>query len=288
MKAQLIDVGLSGLKAIQIKKVEKFYLDAPFHFHHLCELVWVQKSFGKRIVGDAINNFEEGDLVLMGPNLPHIWLNDEIYYRKKKGYRVKSTVIHFSSDFLLNFTDEQHILRPAQELIKRAARGLRFYGTTNQKISQILTDISEGEGFKKIILFLQAIEILSQSQEYEYLASVSFKNIYDEKNTGRINKVYQFLMQHFQRDIVLKEVADLCNMTPSAFCRFFKSRTQKSFTQFLNELRIGHAAKLLQNEAYSISDICYDCGYNNFTNFNKFFKRITKHTPTDYRKQFFN
>lgn len=284
MKAQLIDVSLSGTKTIQIKKVDQFYLDTPFHFHHLCELVWVEKSYGKRIVGDNVGNFDDGDLVLMGPNLPHIWQNDAVFHRKKKNYRVKSTVIYFPSDFLFNLTDEQNILRPTQELIKRSSRGLKFNGATNQKVSQIISAISEEDGFKKIIHFLQAIDILSQSEEYEYLASLSFKNLCDEKDTGRIHKVYQYLMQNFHRDIELQEVADLCNMTTNAFCRFFKSRTQKSMTQFLNELRIGHACKLLQNEDYSISDVCYECGYNNLTNFNKFFKNIKGKTPSEYRK----
>ncbi|WP_183564085.1 AraC family transcriptional regulator [Mucilaginibacter sp. SP1R1] len=285
MKAQLIDVGLSDSKNIHIKKVDKFFLDSPFHFHHLCELVWVEKSFGKRIVGDNIDNFEDGDLVLMGPELPHIWQNDDAFYRKKKGYRVKATVIYFPADFTLALTNEQNILRPVQELIKRASRGLHFFGTTGQKVSQILSSISKAEGLHKIINFLEVIEILSHSTEYEYMASLSFKNLYEEKDTGRINIVYQFLMQNFYRNITLQEVSDLCNMTPNAFCRFFKSRTQKSFTQFLNELRIGHACKLIQNETYSVSDVCYQSGYNNLPNFNKFFKTVTGFTPSKYRKK---
>jgi len=285
MKAQLIDVNLLGARTIQIKKVSQFFLDTPFHFHHLCELVWIEESFGKRIIGDHVTNFENGDLVLMGPNLPHIWQNDESFYRKKKGCRARATVIYFPTDFLLNLTDEQNILILTQDLIKRSSRGLRFFGTTNQKVSNILSMMSEESGLKKIIHFLEVIEILSHSQEYDYLASISFKNLYDEKDTLRINKVYQFLMQNFHRDIELKEVADLCNMTPNAFCRFFKSRTQKSVTQFLNELRIGHASTLLQNDDYSISDVCYECGFNNLTNFNKFFKTFRLMTPSEYKKE---
>lgn len=285
MKPQLIDINLPGSRTIQIKKLDTAYLTSPLHFHQLCELVWVEKSFGKRIVGDHIDNFEAGDLVLMGPNLPHIWKNDEAFQHEMKEGNVKSTVIYFPPDFLLNLTDEQNILAPTAELIKSSARGLRFYGDTNKRVTKILADMSENNGFKKIIYFLQAIEILSTSQEYSYLASLSFKNQYDEKDTKRINDVYQFLMHNFHHNIELKEVADLCNMTTNSFCRFFKSRTQKSFTQFLNELRIGHACKLIQNESYSISDACYQSGYNNLPNFNKFFKSITGFTPSQYRKK---
>ena len=285
MKPQLIDINLSGRKTIQIKKLETFNLVSPFHFHNLCELVWIEKSHGKRIVGDHIDNFEEDDLVLMGPNLPHIWLNDKTFQQELAHNPVKSTVIYFPADFLLNLTDEQNILNPTEDLITRSARGLRFYGETNKKVIKILSNISEKGGFKKIIHFLQAIEILSTSMEYNYLASFNFKNSYDEKDTNRINKVYKFLMENFHRDVTLKEVADLCNMTTNSFCRFFKARTQKSLTQFLNELRIGHACKLLRNEEYSIADVCYQCGYNNLTNFNKFFRYITGKKPSDYKKQ---
>lgn len=285
MKAQLIDVNLSGTRTIRIKKVNQFFLDTPFHFHHLCELVWIEESFGKRIIGDHVNNFEHNDLVLLGPNLPHIWQNDDSFHRKKKGCRARATVIYFPTDYMLNLTDDQSILIHTQDLIKRSSRGLRFFGTTNQKVSDILSMMTEEGGLKKIIHFLKIIEILSLSQEYDYLASISFKNLYDEKDTLRINKVYQFLMQNFHRDIELKEVADLCNITPTAFCRFFKSRTHKSFTQFLNELRIGHASTLLQNDDYSISDVCYECGFNNLTNFNKFFKTLRHMTPSEYRKE---
>ncbi|WP_295712685.1 AraC family transcriptional regulator [Mucilaginibacter sp.] len=285
MKPQLIDVNLSGRKTIQIKKLETFNLISPFHFHNLCELVWIEKSHGKRIVGDYIDNFEEDDLVLMGPNLPHIWLNDKLFQQELAHNPVKSTVIYFPADFLLSLTDEQNILNPTEDLITRSARGMRFYGEANKKVIKILSNISEKGGFKKIIHFLQVIEILSTSTEYNYLASFNFKNSYDEKDTNRINRVYKFLMENFHRDVTLKEVADLCNMTTNSFCRFFKARTQKSLTQFLNEIRIGHACKLLRNEEYSIADVCYQCGYNNLGNFNKFFRSITCKSPSEYKKQ---
>ncbi|MCH5719215.1 helix-turn-helix domain-containing protein [Niabella hibiscisoli] len=145
--------------------------------------------------------------------------------------------------------------------------------------------MSKENDLKKIITFLELVHLLSNSKEYTYLASVSYKNLYDEKDTNRINKVYQYMMQNFQREISLHDVASLCNMTSNAFCRYFKSRTQKSVIEFLNELRIGHASKLLQSDIYSISDVCYECGYNSIANFNKFFKAIHKITPSEYRKK---
>lgn len=285
MKPQLIDISLAGAKTIRIKTIEQQYLNSPFHFHSLCELVWIEKSFGKRIVGDSIDNFEDGDLVLMGPNLPHIWQNDEVFLSKPHEQKVKSTVIYFPPDFLLNLTDEPALLGPIAQLVKRSYRGLVFHGNTKKHIVKKLKHLSKENNLKKIIIFLELVHLLSESTEYTYLASVSYKNLYDEKDTDRISKVYQYMMQNFQHEISLHDVASLCHMTPNAFCRYFKSRTQKSVVQFLNELRIGHASKLLQNDAYTISDICYECGYNNTANFNKFFKAIHKITPSAYRKK---
>lgn len=284
MKAQLINVPFENKHTIQLKKVDQFFLDNPFHFHHLCELVWIEESFGKRVIGDNIDNFAEGDLVLMSPNLPHIWQNDPIFFHKKKGYRSKATVIYFPADFILNLSDEPLIVHPVQELIRNASRGLRFYGDTSREVTRLMADMGQADGLNKIIFFLSVIEKLSQSKEFEFLASESYKNRYDAKDTGRIAVVYQFLMRNFHRGITLEEAAATCNMSPTAFCRFFKSRTQKSFVQVLNELRVGHACKLLQNKDYSIADVCYESGFNNLTNFNKFFKLIKAKTPSEYRK----
>ncbi|PTS98499.1 AraC family transcriptional regulator [Pedobacter sp. HMWF019] len=282
MKSELIDVNPMGIKAFKIKHLKTNRLIASFHFHELCELVWIEKSHGKRIVGDHIGNFEDNDLVLMGPDLPHIWQSHNILSSEDNEV-AKSTVIYFPSDFILGLTDDQNILNLIEDLIKKAGRGLKFYGKTNQEVTLILKKLPQQKGIDKIISFLRVIDILSSSHEYEYLATIGFKNPYNEKDTNRINKVYQFLMKNFKRDINLKEVAELCNMTTNSFCRFFKDRSQKSLTQFINEIRIGHACKLLQNPEYSIAEVCYSSGYNNLTNFNKFFKQITGMSPSHYR-----
>lgn len=284
MKAQLINVPFENKHTIQLKEVDQFYLDNPFHFHHLCELVWIEQSFGKRVIGDNIDNFGEGDLVLMSPNVPHIWQNDPVFLHKKKGFRAKAIVIYFPPDFILNLSDEPLIVHPVQELIRNAGRGLQFYGDTSRQVTGLMTSMAQADGLNKIIFFLSIVEKLSQSKEFEFLASECYTNKYDAKDTSRIAVVYQFLMQNFHRGITLDEAAATCNMSPTAFCRFFKSRTQKSFVQVLNELRVGHACKLLQNKDYSIADVCYESGFNNLTNFNKFFKHFKGKTPSEYRR----
>lgn len=285
MKARLIDAGLPSLKTIRIKNVEQFYLDTPFHFHDACEMVLIEESFGKRVVGDHVAHFNEGDLVLMGSNLPHIWQNDSIFFLKKKGYRVKATVIYFSPSFLLNLAYDATNVKSIECLLNRANRGLHFSGTTQSLVKEKLLQIDKEEGLKKISLFLDIIDLLCKSEEYMYLASEGYKNAYTFKDTGRFNDVYQFLIYNFHRTISLEEIAAIANMSPTAFCRYFKNRTQKSLTRFITELRIEHACKLLQNNDYAVADVCYECGYNNLVHFNKSFKAITTCTPSEYKKK---
>nr|WP_262903611.1 AraC family transcriptional regulator [Niabella beijingensis] len=160
-----------------------------------------------------------------------------------------------------------------------------FYGETCKKVVRILSGIAETEGIPRIIGFLKVIDLLITSDELNPLATTLYNNRYDEKDAGRIYNVYQYLLKNFKRNISLKEVADLCHMTTNSFCRFFKSRTNKSFTRFLNELRIGYACELLHDEKYAVSTICYECGYNTTANFHKFFRQIQQTTPAGYRKK---
>lgn len=283
MKAQLIDSGLHSKKNIRIKKVDEFYLNAPFHFHDTCEIVLIEESYGKRVIGDHIDSFTEGDLVMIGPNVPHIWQNDSIYYRKRKGYRVKATVIYFSPSIILDLAYDTESFPAIDELLNKASRGLQITGKTRDIVAAELMKIESEDGLKKISTFLNVIDELSKTKDFTYLASDGYKNGYTTKDTGRFNDVYQFLINNFHREISLEEIADVAKMTPTAFCRYFKNRTNKSLTRFINELRVGHACKLLANMSYTIADVCYECGFNNAVNFNKFFKIIMKQTPTEFR-----
>ncbi len=287
MRSELINVNHAGNKSVHIKHIDNNRLISSFHFHDMCELVWIERSHGKRIVGDHIGNFEDDDLVLMGPNLPHIWQNDKSY-EDRDDKLVKSTVIYFSIDFFSMLTDDQAVLMLVEDLVSRASRGLAFEKETSNKIKEILLGIENNDGFENIVSVVEIIKILARAKDFKYLSSLTFKNQYDEKDNNRINKVYQFLMKNFHNDIHLNEVAELCNMTPNSFCRFFKMRAQKSLTQFINEIRIGHACKLLQSEDYSIADVCYASGFNNPTNFNKFFKAIKGMKPSEYRNRLNN
>ncbi|EFK56635.1 AraC family transcriptional regulator [Sphingobacterium spiritivorum] len=284
MKAQFIELSPPSEKTIHIKLVDQNFLSNPLHFHELCELVLILESYGKRIVGNHVASFEAGDMVLMGPNVPHIWRNDDVFLNPLHEERAKAIVIYFPADFLLTLTDDQSTIYSMQHFIKKAQRGLRFYGKVLEKASHQIKSLVHKQSFSRITGFLNLIELLYQTHECENLASIGYKPTFGEQDTNRINNVYIYVMQNFREEVSLSMAAEIVNMTPNAFCRFFKRHTQKSFSKFVNEMRVGHACKLLMNRQLSISEICYQSGYQNLTNFNKFFKMIMQKSPREYRK----
>lgn len=260
------------------------HLNRPFHFHLNCELVYIQEGYGKRVIGDNVSTFNEGDLVLMGPNLPHIWTNDDAFYKGHKQLNSRAVVVYFSpalQDPLL----QPGALKPLTTLIKRSMRGLVFRGRIQDHIAQLLSLVTAEDGLSQLIRVLTILHELSISREVNYISSNKFVNTYNERDTDRISGVYQFLMQNFKQDIHLQEVADIAHMAPTAFCRFFKQRTQMTFSHFVNELPVRHACELLNNPEKTISEISYESGYHNLTNFNKFFKEITGVSPSEFRKK---
>jgi AraC-like DNA-binding protein len=289
MKANLITVGVNNSDTLSIKEIDQHHFSTPFHFHKICELNHVVSSSGKRIVGDNINNFSDGDLVLMSPDLPHIWHNDPAVLNVHEDKKLaKAIVVYFPLDFLEKLTSDDDLLLRKKRLMDKAQRGLRFYGKTQQKVSARLHDIIEQKGMDRIVTFLEIMELLINSKECEQLASVGYTHRFNEKDTERMNNVIQHLMQHFTEPVRLEEIAAIASMTPPAFSSFFKKRTQKNFTLFLNEIRIGHACKLLENLEMTISDVCFSSGFQNFTHFNKCFRQFTGKTPREYRKLFYS
>jgi len=284
MKAELIiDAPIIDEKRIWIKKTQKAYFDHPFHFHPLCELTWIEKGYGKLILGDHVGNFSEGDLILNNARLPHLFKCDPAFYNKNQTLSTKAVTIYFPHALILKMTDDAECISLYKSALDKAERGLRFYGETKKKAIGLIKKAADTNGLERLGYFLQIIHIIDSSKEFEYLASVGYTNSHNEQDMDRFDKVYQFLLQNFNRNIEVNEVASICYMTPNSFCRYFKTKTQKTFTRFLNELRIGHACKLLQNEDVSVLNICYESGYNSPVNFFKFFKLITHKTPLQYR-----
>lgn len=259
------------------------YYPTPWHHHPEYELVLVLKSSGNKIIGDHMSSFSDGDLVFIGPNLPHAYRNSDIYYEENSKLTAEAIVIHFKPDFLgkdfFNVPEMYHVNRFMEE----SALGFSIQGRTRKMVAQKMGRMLKMKGTERIIELLTILTILAETKEKTKLASSGFVENIKISGSERITKACDFVIKNFKSDLTLDEVAKVANMTPNAFCSFFKSRTRKTFVNFLNEIRIGYACKLLTEDHYNISEICYQSGFQNLSNFNRQFKKIVKRTPNQYK-----
>lgn len=287
MKPILEKLTLEPKYSFVVLKDKLAYYPTPWHFHPEFELVLVVKSTGQRIVGDKIENFCDGDLVFMGPNLPHVYNNDSRYYEGRKDLFAEAIVIHFSEGFLGKGFFELPEMTHIKQLFQRSHCGLKIEGKTREKISFKMHSMLSLKGSSRIIALLSILEILSTSTQYKLLSSSGFTLKPNSLGTERMTKVHEYILLNFKKDISLEEVAGIANMSPNSFCRLFKSNTRKTFVTFINEIRIGYACKLISENKKAIADICYSSGFNNLSNFNRQFKKIKKKSPLQYKKNLY-
>jgi AraC-like DNA-binding protein len=263
------------------------YIKIGWHFHPEYELTLFTESTGKRFIGDHTDNFGPGDLLLIGPNLPHYMRNHEIYYSGEQGLRVRAIVVHFSKDFVgEKFFDIPEMVA-VKKLLQNSVRGIHIYGKTQKKVAKTMENLLHLEGYSKLMCLFDILQTIATSEEKKPLSSLGYRNTFSPHDADRINAVFDFVMKNFETDINLSEVASIAHMSDSAFCKFFKSRTGKTFSHILNEIRIGHACKLFIEQGNSVSDVCYSSGYNSLSYFNRKFKAVTKFAPLEYRNRFY-
>lgn len=284
MKPVLEHLPKKTVESFVVEFFEFNYYPNPWHFHPEYELVLVTESTGKRFIGDRLTNFKPGDLALIGPNLPHSYRNDDDYYQNEE-LKASSIVVHFQeSSFGDNF-----LLLPEtqglQNLLAKAMRGLDIKGKTNEIVSCKMHELLKLKDLSRWIKLLEIFDILINSEEYEYISASSIKYS-SKKESERMGKVISFIMDNFNKDISVNQVAQIANMADNAFSRYFSQRARKPFVKFLNDVRISHACKLLMEENRSIVEICYESGFNNLSNFNKQFKNNLNYTPKEYQKQY--
>lgn len=267
------------------KYFEYDYYPTPWHFHPEYELVLVTESTGKRFIGDHVSEFSPGNLALIGPYLPHTYKNDQAYLAENSGLRAKSIVVHFRED---SFGDNFLSLPEAQKinnLLSRSIKGLSVTGKTNTLISGKLHNLVNEKGLSRWLLLLEILNILADSKELNYICN----NVITGQNpseTARMNKILDFVIKNFKREIRLSEAADLANMAENSFSRYFSQRTRKSFTGFVNEVRLNHASKLLTESPKSITEVCMECGFSNLSNFNRQFRKVYQKNPLTFKKLF--
>ncbi|MEC3875091.1 AraC family transcriptional regulator [Chryseobacterium salviniae] len=251
-----------------------------WHYHPEVELIFVCKGSGKRQIGSNISYFSDGDLVLMGSNLPHCGLTNE---NTNNDYEM---VIQFKPDFLGENIWETPEMQRISALLEKSKAGIVFNENIKKTVGKKIADMHETSSLNKLLNFLEILDELATTKDYRILNAGKYYLQTQVEDNERINHIFNYVKDHFKDPISLEEISDLANMKVPSFCRYFKKITNKTFTQFVNEYRITHSLKLLAEKPLSITEVCFESGFNNFSYFNKTFKEYIKKSPSQYRKEF--
>lgn len=247
------------------------------------EIALLENCVGRRFIGDNIEDFEGPELVLLGSYLPHCWQ----YYKAIDPLMPSpAIVIHFFPDFLGKQLLERPEAKQLNKLFADAAKGVSFSGSTIGRAKTLMKQMLEESGLARAALMLQLLDLLSRSASYKILSSPYFNIIENSAESQKINRVFDHIFENFKNEIALSDVSGIVYMSPAAFCRFFKSKTNRTLIDFVKEVRIGHAAKLLLEGKHNVTEACFHSGYNNLSNFNKHFKDIKGMSPRDFLKQY--
>ena len=261
------------------KFVDKSCHDKPqWHFHPEFEIVYISAGDGKRHIGDHIGYYEDGELIFLGPNLPHLSYAAE-------GNEV---VLQMTEDFLGKHFLATPEMQAIKGLFERGKTGLVFHGAVKHEIGNQLLAMNEMPAFDRLVSLLKVLQQMATTDAYQSLNANGFAVEVNPQDQDRMEIIYAYVETHFQRVIPLEEVATLINMTVPAFCRYFRKLTNRTFTQMVNEFRITYASRLLQGDHLSIANISYESGFNNLSHFNKQFRLITGVSPREYRQQLKN
>ena len=268
-----------------VKFFDYNYYPTPWHYHPEYEIVMVTESTGKRFIGDHISDFHPGNLAFLGPNIPHTYRNDEKFYEERSALRAKSIVIHFTESSLGNDFLELPEAKPLHKLFEESLHGLDVFGETHDSISKKLYAIVKLSGLKRWLCLVDILLELSESKTLTPITKSTHIG-YNEKESKRLCSVFDWITSNFEKDIKLAEAAQIAQMNENAFSRFFSLRTRKTFSGFVQELRLQKAAKLLVENDMTITEVCYECGYNNVSNFNRQFLNHYQMNPMRYKKMF--
>ncbi len=286
MKPQLLKIAYGLGQSFDIRKEMKPNINNRWHYHAEVELICFQRGRGTQFVGDHIAQFEPGDVVLVGSNLPHFWKFDDIAVDTADETEPYSTVVHFFEHFIGERFLHLPEARPVKLLLEKARQGIMIKGKSAEYVSRLIEKIYEKERLHKIMALIECLDYMAASDQLYSLSSIGFTYEFPASENKRINSIYNYTLNNFQGKITLNEIAAIADMTPNSFCRYFKHHTGKTYLDFLTNIRIGYACKLLLENKLSVKQVCYNCGYNNFSCFHKVFKQMTGKTPQIYQQDF--
>ncbi len=283
MKAINEQLFYTNQQSFLVSEFKQNYFDSPWHFHHEYELTYIESGHGTRFVGTSAAPFTTGDLVLIGPQLPHYWRCDTIFYQQKDLIS-KSQVIQFKED--LFFANELPEMKNIHSLLKKSASGIQFINGKNYE--KQITNLGNLKGISRLLSFYEILEELSLDPHQKLLSTTESSQFYQAKDSSTFQKILNYIFDNLEQEISLDVISKKVFMSKSSFCKYFKKRTKTTFTDYVNKLRIAKAARLLSESDLTVSEICFASGFNSLSYFNRQFQKQKKISPKAYSKLYNN
>jgi AraC-like DNA-binding protein len=275
---------LSAGSSFIIGRYQSPYFETPLHFHEEYELVYCEKGFGKKFIGNSFSSYQQGEIALIGKNVPHLFKADDTFYQADAALKPSSVVIQFTEGFLGKEFFSSPEMAEMKQILALSMNGLFITGETRKKIAGLMLEMIEAEKIERLKRLIEIFGLLSVSTDLQPL-SVNIISGINAHDSLKMNRVLEYALQHYMDDITIGEVARLVNLSGSAFSRYFKSRTQKSFLSFVIEMRLNEACRLLKETDLSVLQICYKSGFKNLSNFNRLFRKQFSTGPVGFRKR---
>ncbi|RPI46786.1 MAG: AraC family transcriptional regulator [Bacteroidetes bacterium] len=280
------------LEEMRKSKDESYYIGifqdhigiSAWHYHQEYELSFITEGTGKRIVGDSIEEFSPGDLIFIGPKIPHVWFSHGTQPRQHSGRTLESVYLLFNNEVLPEALVQLPEFSSIRMAIRHSERGIRITGETLNEVSRLMLQLPYLERLKRLMYFYEIMDLIGHSNSFSFLASESYVRSRFEATNTRIGKIHEYLMKNYHEEVNLEEIAGIVHMAPASACRFFKSSTGMTIFEYLNKIKIDYSCKLLLNSDRNVVNISYDCGFNNLSHFNKQFKKFIGKTPSQFRK----
>ena len=276
-------LAISSSSPLRVRFYDYQHFTYPWHFHSEYEIIYISESTGTQFVGNSIESYRAGDVLLIGSNLPHYLKSDEIYHSANAPSKVRGTIIQFEKEFMQHAVNFYPQFMRIKKLLEESRMGVFFPAGCSQKLIELLNLIPVEKGMNQITSFLQLLKVMSEIKQRKTISKPDFE-YNTEHNASRVDKVISFINKNYTRQITLDEIASFASMNATAFCRFFKKETGKTFTKYIFDMRIGYACKLLLMNEMSISQIGVVCGFETISHFNKIFRKVSGYSPTEYRK----
>ncbi len=286
MKPILILVDSTTNQSISIREYFEPKFINPWHIHKEIELVLILKGEGTCFIGDYIGNFCQGDIIMLGNNLPHMLKNRIEFEETENAIDAEAIVIHFSEYFIGEDYLQTPEMQPLLNLLNQAKRGIKVSDPITAEIAESMCAMLSQTPFQRIIELLNILQKIAEDSNLKLLSSVSFLEKINKTQNSKLDRVYEFVMNNFNNPISLDKISDVAFMNKTAFCKYFKDRTNKTFNQFLTEIRINYAKRLLMEGNHQIAEISYECGFNNLSNFNRQFRKLNKTTPGSFQSMY--